>query len=212
MLTGTVHARKGLLVQQASESMAFRQLFHRFHYNLIVVYRNIGRFINGSKLMLRRSRLIMLRFGSDAQLPQFNVQILHESAHALPDNSEVMILQLLSLRRRRSEQRTACENQILSFQIFLAIHQEILLLRSHGSRYLGSSRIPEQLNNTQRLLPDCFHGTKQRCFLIQRLARIGTEGGGNTENHPRGILLQESGRGNIPRRIASCFKGGPQAS
>ena len=35
-----------------------------------------------------------------AQLPQFYVQILHESTDTLSDNAEVMIFQLLSLRSR----------------------------------------------------------------------------------------------------------------
>ena len=73
MLTGAVHACKRLLVQQAGQAMAPRHLFHGFHHQLIVIYRNVGRLINWCQLMLCGSHFVMLGLGGNSQLPQFNV-------------------------------------------------------------------------------------------------------------------------------------------
>ena len=56
----------------------------------------------------------MLCLGRYAQLPQFYVQILHDSADTLSDNAKAMIFQFLTLRSRGPEQGTSRKNQILS--------------------------------------------------------------------------------------------------
>ena len=212
MLAGAVHAGKGLFIQQASQSMALRHLFHGLHYDLVMIHSDVRRLIDGSQLMLRGSHLVVLGLCGHAQLPQLYVQILHESADALSDHAEVMILQLLSLGSRRAEQRTAGEDQVGSFQIFLTVNQEILLLRSDGGRHLGRLRIAEQPYNTKRLLAHRLHGTKQRRLLIQRLSRIGAECRRDTEDHARRILLQKCRRCDIPGGIASRLEGCTQTA
>ena len=212
MLAGAVHAGKGLFIQQASQSMALRHLFHGLHYDLVMIHSDVRRLIDGSQLMLRGSHLVVLGLCGHAQLPQLYVQILHESADALSDHAEVMILQLLSLGGGRAEQRTAGEDQVGSLQIFLTVNQEILLLRSDGGRHLGRLRIAEQPYNTERLLAHRLHGTKQRRLLIQRLSRIGAECRRDTEDHARRILLQKCRRCDIPGGIASRLEGCTQTA
>ncbi len=114
MFARTVHTGERLLMQQAGHPMAARYLFQRFHHQLIVIYRNIGRLIHRSQFMLRRRNLVVLGPGSYSQLPQLYIEIFHIRTHSLPDGTEVMILQLLSLRRRRPEQGTSCKNQIIT--------------------------------------------------------------------------------------------------
>ena len=66
MLAGSVHARKGLLVQQAGHTVAAGHLFESLHHNLVVVNGLVHTLVNGSKLMLGRSHLIVLCLGRHA--------------------------------------------------------------------------------------------------------------------------------------------------
>ena len=84
------------------------------HNQLVMIYRNVGGLINRSQLVLCGSHFVMLCLGGYAQLPQFNVQILHERTDSLADSTEVMILQLLSLGCGCTEQGTSCEDQVFT--------------------------------------------------------------------------------------------------
>ena len=79
-----------------------------------MIYRNVGGLINRSQLVLCGSHFVMLCLGGYTQLPQFNVQILHEGTDSLADSTEVMILQLLSLGCGCTEQGTSCEDQVFT--------------------------------------------------------------------------------------------------
>ena len=61
---------------------------------------------------------------------------------------------------------------------------------------------------------DCFHGTKKRCFLIQRLACIRAECRRDIENSsgPLWILFHKCRRSTIPRCIAPCLKRRSESS
>ena len=114
MFTGTIYTGEGLFIQKTSQAVTLRHLFHGFHDYLVMIHRDICSLIYRSQLVLRGSHFVMLCLGRYAQLPQFYVQILHESADTFSDNTEVMIFQLLSLRSRCPEQGTSRKNQILS--------------------------------------------------------------------------------------------------
>ena len=106
MLTGTVHSGERLLMQQAGHTVTSCYFLHGLHNQLVMIYRNVGGLINRSQLVLC--------LGGSAQLPQFNVQILHEGTDSLADSTEVMILQLLSLGCGCTEQGTSCEDQVFT--------------------------------------------------------------------------------------------------
>ena len=55
----------------------------------------------------------------------------------------MLIVQFLSLRRRRSEQGTSCKNQIFTFIVCIPVHKEILLFRSDARGDLGRFGISE---------------------------------------------------------------------
>ena len=90
----------------------------------------------------------MLGLGIDAQLPQLAVQILHKVGYSLLDVAEVMILQLLTLRRHCTEQSSAGEDQILTLIVGLLVYQEVFLLRSDaGTHAFTDRKQPRQLAN-----------------------------------------------------------------
>ena len=112
MLARAVHARKGLFVQQAHKIVALGNLFHRLHDELVLVARGIGVGVDGGHLVLAGCDLVVLGLGEHAELPQLFVKLLHESADAGTERAEIMVVQLLALRRLGAEQRAAAQAQI----------------------------------------------------------------------------------------------------
>ena len=87
--------------------------------------------------MLAGCNFFMLRFGGDAQLPQLIVQFLHKCLNAGINRTEIMIVQLLTLRRFRAEQSAPGKAQIFSFFIQILVYQEILLFTADAGQYAG---------------------------------------------------------------------------
>ena len=141
VLTGTIDPGKRLLMKQTLQAMKISHLLQRLHNQLIVIHSHITLRINGSQFMLTRSHLIVLGLGRHAQLPQLLIYILHEIRNPLADNTEIMIIQLLSFRRHGAKQSPTGKNQILSLQILLPIHQEILLLHTYRRCHTVGGRI-----------------------------------------------------------------------
>ena len=91
-----------------------------------------------------------------------------------------MVLQLLALGRHCAEQGAAGVDQVLALHILGPVHQKILLLRSHGGGNALGRGVAEQPQDAQGLLVDRLDGAQQRGFLVQRLALVGAERGGDT--------------------------------
>ena len=66
MLTGTIDACKGLLMEKAGHAVASGHLLKGLHHNLVVVNGLVHTLVDGSKLMLGRSHLIVLCLGRHA--------------------------------------------------------------------------------------------------------------------------------------------------
>ena len=212
MLSGTIDSGKGLLVKQTGHSVAACHLFHGLHRHLIMIHSQVCLLVNRSQLMLCRRCLVVLRLCCHAQLPQLYIQIPHIGADSLPDSPKIMVIQLLSLGRHSPEQSSSCINQILSLEILIPVYHKVFLLRSYRRNNPLGCRISEETKNPKSLLVNGLHGTQKRCLLIQRLATVGAECGGNTESHSAGILSQKCRGGAVPGRISPCLKGCPQSA
>ena len=89
--------------------------------------------------MLRRSNLIVLRLGRNAELPEFRIDILHKGSDARPQGPEIVVVQFLPFRRHRSEKRAAREDQVFPLQIFSAVDDEIFLFGADRGRDMSST-------------------------------------------------------------------------
>ena len=125
MLTGAVDALERLLMQQTDKAMTVGHLLHHLHGELVVIGGNVRGGENGSHLVLAGRNLIMFRLRSNTEFPQLLIQIVHERLDTRTDGAEIMILQLLSLRSRRTEQRPAAQNQIQALRIILLVDEEV---------------------------------------------------------------------------------------
>ena len=154
----------------------------------------------------------MLGFSCDTKLPEFDIHIMHKGADTLSDHTEIMVIHLLSLRRRCTEQGSAGKDNILSLKGFLLIHQEIFLLRSHRRNHFFCLRITKETNQSDCLFAERFHGSQKRCFLIKSFSCIRTESRGNTKSGAGSCLFDKSRRCNIPCGVSSGLKGSAKAS
>ena len=207
MLAGAVDALKGLLVLQADQTVLGSDLLHHLHGQQVVVDGNIGGVEDGGQLMLAGSNLVVLGLGGNAQLPQLFVQLLHERGDLGADDAEVMLFQLLALGGGSTEQGAAGQDQILACLVILLLNKEVLLLGADSGGDVIHV-LAEQLQDADGLIGQRVHGAQQRGLLIQSLAGVADERGGDAQH----IVLDERVAGGVPCGVAAGLTGGAQAA
>ena len=208
MLTAAVDAGEGLLVEQAHHAMLGGYPLHDLHGQLVLVGGAVGGGIDGGKLVLGGSHLIVFRLGEDAQLPQLGVQLLHKGGDAGLDGAEVVVVQLLPLGGLGTEQRPAGVDQIPALLVQRLVDQEVFLLRADRRRHVLDLLAAEQLQHPESLPVQRLHAAKEGRFLIQRLSAVGAERRGDAER----FALDESVAGGVPCRVAPRLEGGAQTA
>ena len=195
-------------MEEAHQAVAVRHLLHHLHGDLVVVAGGVGIGVDGGHLVLGGGHLVMLGLGEDAQRPQCLVQVLHIGGHTGLDGAEVVVLQLLAPGGLGAEQGPAGHLQILALPEELLVDEEILLLRAHlGGDPLGLG-VAEEPQDADGLTADLVHGPQQGGLLIQGVAGVGAEDGGDAE----GVLLDKGEGGGVPGGVAPGLEGGPQAA
>ena len=172
MLAGAVDLGEGLFVQQADEAVAVRDLLHHLHRELVVVAADVRVAEYRRELVLRRRDFVVLRLRHYAELPELLVELCHELRDARPYRAEVMVVELLSLRRLRSEERAPRVAQVLALFVELFIYEEIFLLRADGRRDVRRGVVAEEAQNAQRLRVDDLHRTQQRRLLVEHFPAV----------------------------------------
>ena len=92
-----------------------------------------------------------------------------------------MIFQLLTLRRRRTEQSPSGKDKVFSLIIQLFINKKILLLCTDCRNNTLSLGIAEKSDKPQALITHKLNRLQQRCFFIQHLTRIRAKHRRNTK-------------------------------
>ena len=114
-----------------------------------------------------------------------------------------MLLELLALAGGSTKKRTTGDDQVLALAIGVLLDQEVLLLVTDGGNDL-LGLLAKEGQYTLGLTIKSRHGTQKRSLLVKRLAGVGAEGRGDTQN----LVLDESGARAIPCGIATGLKGG----
>ena len=184
-----------------------RQKAHLLHGEQVLVHTTVRVREDGRQLVLRGGHLVVLRARRHAEGPQLVVELLHELVHRGADGAEVVLLQLLALARGVAEQRAAAHHEVLPLGVVLLGDEEVLLLGAHRGH--DALRLPaEQREHAVRLLLDGAHGAQKRRLLVERLAGVGAEGGGDAQH----LVLHERVGGGVPRRVAAGLERGAQAA
>ena len=208
VLARAVDAGIGLFVQQADQAVLFGNLFHELHHQQVLVHRDVGVGIDRGQLMLRGGHLVVLGFGIDAHAPECLVQIGHKRGNAGFEGTEIVVLQLLPLGRRRAEQRAPGKHKVGPAVVHGLVNDKVFLLGPHIHVHTPGGVVAENAQNAQRLGADGVHRAQQRGFGVQRLPRVGAEGRGDVE---RAVLDKGIG-GGVPGRVSPRLKGGAQTS
>jgi len=148
------------------------------------------------------------RLHGNAELVELGLGLDHERDHARRDHAEVLVLELLTLRRLLAEQRATRRQEIGACEEELAIDQEVLLLGAGVRHHLSGVLMAEQLQHALRLRVERLHRAEQRGLLVERFAGPGHERGGDAQ---RGVDHVSRAR-HVPCRVAARFCGGADAA
>ena len=212
VLAGAVDASVGLLVEQADQAVLACHPLHGLHGQLVLVHSHVGGGEDGSHLVLCGSHFVVLGGGGDAELPQFDVQVVHKGADSFADLAEVMVIQLLTLGGGCAEQGAAGVDQVPALQVLFPVNQEVFLFRTHESGDLLSGSVAEQVQDTDGFLADCFHRAQQGGLAVQGFAGVGDEDGGDAQDGAGGFFLDKGGGSHVPSGVATGIGGGAQAA
>ena len=207
MLAGAVDALEGLFMLQANQAVVGCVEAHLFHGEQVLVDCAVGVGEQRGKLVLSRSNLVVLGLCGNTQSPQVVVDFLHELVDGGADCAEVMLFKLLALKRCSAEQGAARHDKVLALYVVLFGDQEVLLLCTNGGNNTMAV-FAEELQNTLSLLVHRVHGTKQRGLLVECLAGVRAECGGDAQH----LILDEGIAGGVPSGVAASLEGCAQAA
>ena len=168
-----------------------------------MVSREVAVLEHRRQLELPRRHLVVPRLGRNPELEQLALALEHEGQHALGNRAEVMVLELLALRRQRSKQRPPGAEQIRPREEEMPIDQEIFLLGARVRNYRRRILMAENFQNPLRLLVQRLHRSQQRRLLVERLAGPRNERRRNAQRRAIRILQDVRGTRHVPHRVAA---------
>ncbi len=203
MLAGTVDTRERLFVKQANESVLPGNALQRQHRELLMIGRDVRCLEDRCDLVLTRRDLVVPRLDRHAKSVELLLDLQHVRQNAVRDGTEVVVVELLSLRRLRAEERASRVDQVGATVEVLFIDQEVLLLSTHRRRHAVNATNPEELEHAPGRLVDRLHRAEQRRLVVERFAGPRCEGGRDGEVGTVLILNDERRGGRIPCRVAA---------
>jgi hypothetical protein len=120
-------------------------------------------------LVLAGGHLVVARLHRHAEACQLELAVHHEREHALRDRPEVVVVQLVALRRLRAEERAAGVDQVGALEVVLLVDQEVLLLRPDRREHARGVVVAEQPQRPDRGARQRVHRAQQRDLGVERL-------------------------------------------
>ena len=212
VLARAVDARERLLVQQADEPVAARDVLHHLHGQLLVVAAHVRVLEHGRELVLGGRHLVVAGLDRHAQPGELLLGLEHAREHALGDRAEVVVVELVALGRLGAEQRAAGGDEVGALEVVALVDQEVLLLGPDGGEHARALGVAEQAHGAQGDVRERVHRAQERDLVVERLARPRRERGRDAEHRAVRVLEDEGRRGRIPRRVAARLERGPDAA
>ena len=212
VLARAVDAGERLLVQQAGHAVLLGHALQRDHDQVLVVRREVGVLVDRREFVLRRGHLVVAGLDRHAELVQLALGLEHAGQHALGDRAEVLVLQLLALRRLGAEERAAGVDQVGPREEEVAVDQEVLLLAARGREDQAGVLVAEQRQDPLGLHVQRLHRAEQGGLLVQRLARPRTERGRDAQRGAVRVLEDVRRAGDVPRGVAARLERGADAA
>ena len=207
VLTATVDACEGLLMQQHAEAVLTGHTLHHRHQQHVVVYGEVRLFENRCQLKLVGGHLVVTGLAGDAQFQRLNLQFTHEGRHTLRDGAEVVVVHLLVLRRVVSHQRAPCQQQVRTGSVETFVHEEVLLFPAEVRGHLLHAGVKVMANLCSSHVHG-MQGAEQRSLVVECLAAIRDEDGRDAQR----VVDDEHRRCGIPGRVAAGLEGRADAT
>ena len=157
MLAAAVDAGERLLVQQAGQPVLRGDPLQHQHRLLLMIGRDVGVLVNRSQLVLRRSDFVVPRLDRHAELGKLTLGFQHAGEYSIRDRTEVLIFELLTLRRLGSEECPAADVEVRAREVEVAVDQEVFLLGTTGREDVIGNRLTEDLQDSLSLLIESLH-------------------------------------------------------
>ncbi len=212
MLAGAVDARERLLVQEADEAVASGDALERLHRQLLVVDRQVGVLEHRGDLVLGGRDLVVARLDRHAELGELILCLQHAGEDALGDGAEVVVVELVALRRLGAEQRAAGRDEVGAREEVGLVDQEVLLLVAHRREDSCGGLVAEQPQGSHGGARQRVHRSQQGNLEVERLAGPARERRGDAEHRAVGVLEDEGRAGRVPGRVAARLEGGADAA
>ena len=143
----------------------------RDHDQLLVIVGQVGRLEHRGDFVLSRGHFVVAGLHRNAELEQLALDFEHEGQHALGDRAEVVVFELLALRRLGAEQRAAGGQQVGPGEEEVAVDQEVFLLGAGGRRDERAVGLAEQLQHALGLAVEGLHRTQAAASSCPALRR-----------------------------------------
>ena len=131
----------GFSCSSATRSYFGATVLEHGHQQLLVVAADVGVLEDRRDLVLRRRDLVVARLDRHAELQQLALGVEHARQDPLRDAAEVVVVELVALRRLGAEQGAAGVDQVGALVVVALVDQEVLLLgphrRGHARRDVG---------------------------------------------------------------------------
>ncbi len=212
VLARAVDAGERLLVQQADQAVAARDVLEDLHHELLVVRADVRVLEDRRDLVLRRGDLVVAGLDRHAELRQLALRVEHAGEHALGDRAEVVVVELVALRRLGAEQRAPGGDQVGALEVVLLVDQEVLLLGPDGGEHAQGLGVAEQRERADRGVRQRVHRAQQRDLVVQRLAGPRRERRRDAEQRAVRVLEDEGRRRRVPRGVAAGLERRPDAA
>jgi len=164
------------------------------------------------ELVLGGGDLVVAGLDGNTQLEQLPLTFEHVRQHPLRDGAEVVVVQLVALRRLGPEEGAAGGQQVGPLVVEALVDQEVLLLGPHRGEHAPAGGVAEHLQGPQGRPVERLHGAQQRNLGVEGLAGPRRERRGDAQHRAVGVLEDERGAGGVPRRVATGLEGGPDAA
>ena len=212
VLARPVDTGERLLVEQALHAVFLGDRLEDGHQQLLVIRGDVAALEHRGDLELTRRDLVVAGLGGDAELEQLTLGVHHEAQHSLGHRTEVVVVELLALRRFRAEQGATRIDQVGAGQEEVTVDQEVLLLRPAERDDLLHAVVAEQLQDALGVCAHRLLAAQQWCLVVQCLA-------GHRHEHRRDTqrvavrVLQDVGRaGDVPTGVAAGLEGAAQSA
>ena len=201
-----------LLVEQAFHAVLVGEALERGHHQLLVVGGLVGPLEHRRQLELAGRDLLVAGLGRDAELEQLALAIHHVAEHPLGDRAEVVVVELLALRRLGAEQRPSGVEQVGPGQEEVPVDQEVLLLGAAERHDVVGIRVAEQPQHPLGVLGHRLLRAQQRGLVVERVAEHRHEDRRDAERLAVRVVEHVRRAGRIPAGVAAGLERVAQAA